>query len=230
MARETCRELGRVADAFEAERWGSWFHGRMWDQREKVPASRHLDWAFVLGAPLADEIAAVGDGAAKAALMTLAWLDGGPLGALCRDLEANLDDVETPAWADGIGTAELTRAATSRSPGDGEVLVFDVQRPGDEPHTLVVYIDELNGGIAKHLRLLRGFDEVAGLLQPSPSRLGSSMSFEFVDLTWACDQAQTAIELTDGEEDPPLAEFYADHRAIALARLAPYLTPPALAA
>lgn len=223
VAREMVEDVGRVADAFEAERWASWVHGKMWEQRFKAPPTRHLDWALVLGAQVADDIATIGTPAAKGCLYALSWADQGPFGALCEKLISDLAAIETPEWAERIGDTRLTRAAADSRPGDGKVIVFDVQRRGDTPHTLCAYIDDTRGGIAKHLQLLHPFHELpmAGTRGARPDDAG--MWFVPTDVRRACHAVREAIELTDNTEDPPLGEVYAENRAIALARIAPYL-------
>jgi hypothetical protein len=221
VALEMVRDLGEVADPFEAERWASWLHGKMWEQRYKAPPTRHLDWALVLGAQIADDIAQLGDPAAKAALHALAWADQGPFGALCEKLISDLADVETPAWALEIGRVELVRAAIDERPDEGGVVIFDVRRH-DKRHTLSVLISGASGGIAKHLALMDDFERlpVAG---GTASRDGSEFWFVPLDVTRACARARQALVRTDAAEDADVDENYYAHRAMALARISPYL-------
>jgi hypothetical protein len=223
VAQEMVEDVGRVADAFEAERWASWVHGKMWEQRFKAPPTRHLDWALVLGAQVADDIAALGTRAAKGCLHALSWADQGPFGALCEKLVSDLAGVETPDWARRIGDTRLTRAAADCRPDEGKVIVFDVQRRGDPPHSLCAYIDDTRDGLAKHLQLLHPFHELpmAGTREARPDDEG--MWFVPTGVRQACGAVRAAIERTDDTEDPPLGELYAENRAMALARIAPYL-------
>jgi hypothetical protein len=220
VAREMVQDLGGVADPFEAERWASWLHGQMWEQRYKVPETRYLDWALVLGVTVAEDIAAIGDGAAKAALSALSWADRGPFGALCDKLMSELPHVRTPDWATRIGQVQVVRAAADRRPGEGEVILFDVRRDDDrQAHSLCVYIDETLGGIAKHLRLLHPFDEVTA---GEAAADDPTMSFIPVDLGWACRSVAKAVAATDAAAGATVSDGYADNRAMALARIAPY--------
>lgn len=222
IALEMVRDVGRVADPFEAERWASWVHGKIWEQRYKAPPTRHLDWALVLGAQIAEDVAELGDGDAKACLHALSWADQGPFGALCEKLISDLGEIELPAWAERIGDVELSRAAFDRREGDATIVLFDVRRDGSDPHTLAVYVDERHGGIARHLHLMLPFEEmpVAG---GGNARADSPFWFVPADVGWACREAQRAVGLTDAAEDPPLGEIYAENRAMTLARVAPYV-------
>jgi hypothetical protein len=226
IAAEMVRDVGRVADPFEAERWASWVHGKIWEQRYKAPPTRHLDWALVLGARIAEDLAEIGTADAKACLYALSWADQGAFGALCEKLISDLGHVEMPAWAHRISEVELVRAAADQRPGDATVLLFDVRREGNDPHTLCVYVDERHDGIAKHLHLMLPFEEmpVAGC---AASRQDSPMWFVPVGLGWACRQARQAVQRTDEDDDPPIGEIYAENRAMTLARVAPYVVEAA---
>lgn len=222
VAQEMVRDLGEVADPFEAERWASWVHGKMWEQRYKAPPTRHLDWALVLGAQIADDIAQLGDSSAKAALQALAWADQGPFGALCEKLITDLADVEMPRWGLEVGRVELARAAIDERPDEGAVVIFDVRRRGKRPHTLGVMISGASGGIAKHLSLMDNFDllPVAG----GPKiRDGSPFWFVPIDVARACRRVHAALLATDAAVDPDVDENYYANRAMAMARIAPHL-------
>jgi hypothetical protein len=172
---------------------------------------------------VAEDIADIGTPEAKACLFALSWADQGPFGALCEKLITDLGQIETPLWATRIGTTRLARAAADQRPGDGKVIVFDVQRRFSDPHSLCVYIDEIRGGIAKYLRLLHPFHELPMAGTPGADPSDDGMWFVPVDLRWACREVQTAVELTDETQDPPVDEWYAENRALTLARIAPYL-------
>lgn len=218
-----CRSLERPVDPLEAEQLASRQHGRMWELRHQATTRRQPNWSFGLGAPFARQVARFGGAGAKALLITYGYLAPPRLGRLCLDLARDLD-VPAPDWTAEIGSAELTRAAVDRRPGDGEIVLLEFRRGRRQPFTLAVFVSATKGGIAKRYALMMPFEGIAEHGDPDGPFTANEMCFSPLDAGEACDRIRLAIERADEVDasrlDIPSAKAL---RALTLARIRPYL-------
>ena len=219
------RDVGKMETTLALEWWVSWLFGEMWRRRGKLlPVDCEVPWELALGAPIVDDMAAVGGRNAWLALRTIARFDRGELGWRAFELASELceqcdEDFELPDHVRYVGRATITQAAVTPPDPDGEV-VFVESRAGDEdPSTVAVFIDARRGGIAKALGLVRGLDEIAELERREhggrPNRLNHRVAFDPTD---ACGTLREALQRTDLLLSPPVDDTYISGRAFALSR------------
>src|ERR1700742_611096 len=158
--RGLCREALALTSALEAECWISSLLGQLWEQREQA-APLELDRAFVLGAPFVEQLARSGVPGARLALQSIAWIDRGGLGARCAQLADGLTREALPGWARGRRPVVVRRALSAGREGEGEILCLDVDGGGRIGHTLAVFVDARQAGVAKHIHVLTPIDEWA---------------------------------------------------------------------
>lgn len=223
-----CQALEQIDEPLEAERLASRLHGRMWELRRGATTPLQPNWSFGLGAPFARELARIGGTGAKGLLLAYGHLAPPRLMRLCRELANDLG-VPAPPWAEDIPTAELTRAAVSRRrPGEDEAVMIEFRRDPHQAFALAVFIKATKGGIAKHYALVKPFDAFAQLGDPDGDFSADGISFSPIAADAACERVSLAIDRAD-DVDPGLINVSSakDFRALALARIRPYLDQPA---
>ena len=212
------RDAAKLGSVYEAEYFVSSLLGQFWERRACAPPLEGFDQDLVLGAALAQDLAANGGRGSRLVLQTIGRLARGGLGALAADLAREMDD-ELPAWAADLGRSRATSAVCASAPGDGVSIVLEVAGAGMVDHAIALFIDERRGGIAKHLGLIYGeADRPGGLV----SELGGGPA----DIRDAARQVLDAIRITDGRPDAPVGETFATLRMIAIARAASALPGP----
>jgi hypothetical protein len=152
--RHDCREL---TSALEVERVVSLFLPFWGD------SSRYYDMDEIeaAGLGLVDELERAGDTAALLVLRGFAAVGHATLAAASA-AAAERGRVFVPSWAEHIGRAEATDAMVLRDPeGEGWAGVFiEYEYADGAPHSLAAYIDHDRGGIAKHVSLVKRFDDL----------------------------------------------------------------------
>jgi hypothetical protein len=223
-------DVDRMETTLELEWWASWLFGEMWRRRARVPADCQESWELVLGAPIVEDMAAVGGRAGHRALTALARFDRGELGSRAFDLACGLreaapdDEWELPDHIRRVGRATITQAEVTVPDPDGEALFLESRSGDEEPTTLAVFIDARLGGIAKRLGLVRSLDEIAEIerreqggspYRPDRYELSNRVVLDPVE---GCRRLRDALLLTDLLLWPPVEDDYIAHRALALSR------------
>jgi hypothetical protein len=172
---------------------------------------------LIVGRPIIESIAEVGGAGSKVALLALGRIDRGALGqAACRLADGLTES--TPRWLADVGTAPVVGAFSAYSPGDGEVIMLDVDCLACA-HMVVVFVDARLGGLAKHIRVLRRIDPLS--VDESD---GAGFRFRASDRDLACGRVRNAIELSESAPGAPIDASFSQNRALAIARLAPRAT------
>jgi hypothetical protein len=214
--RALCREALSLRSALEMDCWISSLLGQIWEQRAAAPPVRELDQTFALGVPMMEQIARYGGPGARLTLEAVASVERGGLGVRCGQLAQELPRQRIPRWARRQGSVRLSGALIATVPGDGEVIFLQASGGGRVTHTVSVFVDLRQGGIAKHIALLEPIrvwvDEALG----PDGQLGA----EGVPIApaRASERIVEAIRRTDESEDPILGETFVELRAFALAR------------
>ena len=214
--RGLCREALELRSALDMECWISSLLGQIWEQRRAAPAVDDLDQVFALGAPMMEQIARYGGPGARLTLHAVACVDGGGLGVRCGQLADELSRQRLPRWARERGSVAVRKAMTATVAGDGEVICLEASGGGRITHTVTVFVDLRQGGIAKHVRLLQPLDVWArDAFGP-----GGALGAPGVTLppARACERVIEAIQRTDEHEHPLLGDGFVELRALALAR------------
>jgi hypothetical protein len=229
-AQGLCAAAELLTSPIDLEQWASMLLGEVWERVDIFVKDGVARRAMAQGAWLLRYIAEVGGLGAAMALAGVERLDAGPLGARARELADRLEEVELPDWISYAGRVQPTRAMLVENPGLGELILLEagsVEGPV-VPHTLAVYIDLSQGGIAKHLALLQ---PLSVMLDPEARLLdlpGAPPPVE-IDLARATARVRGSIELTDAEVEPGVTESYPRLRAIASSRVGPLVPAGALA-
>jgi hypothetical protein len=140
------------------------------------------------------------------------------LGLLASELATSVADAAVPDWIEKVGAARIVQAFSAHAPGDGEALMLASEPVGETDHMLAVFISNRLGGIAKHLSLTKLFDPS----DPASHRdagNGRPLRFRVVDHVLACQRVRTAIDLSDEASMGCVGPEFADHRALAIARI-----------
>jgi hypothetical protein len=222
-----CREALALRSALEMDCWISSLLGQLWEQRHEAPPLE-LERSFVLGAPLAEQLAGTGPPGARLVLQAIATLDRGALGWRCAQLADGLRGEPLPAWARRRRPVRVSRAVSARVAGDGEVLFLGARGGGRRAHTLAVYVDERQGGVAKHIHVLDSLnvwaEEVLG-----PHRALGAPGVELVPAV-AAERIVEAIGRTDAEPAAIAEDSVGVLRALALSRAGDVRCAPASSA
>jgi hypothetical protein len=213
--RGLCREARALTSALEMECWISSLLGQLWEQRDQAPPLE-LDRAFVLGGPFAEQIARSGAPGARLTLQAIAWVDRGGLGARCAQLADGLGDQVLPVWARDRGPVAVRRALRAGRDGEGEILCLAAEGGGRIAHTLAVFVDARQRGVAKHIHVL---DALEGWAEEALGE-GGTLGTVGVELPvpTAGERVIEAIARTEANPDAIVSESFADLRALALAR------------
>jgi hypothetical protein len=214
--RGLCREALSLRSALDMDCWISSLLGQIWEQRASAPPVQELDQAFALGASMMDQIARYGGPGARLTLHAVASVDRGGLGLRCGQLAQELARQRLPRWARNAGPVTLSGALIATVPGDGEAIFLQASGGGRITHTVSVFVDLRQGGIAKHIALLGPIGEwekeafgPAGALGAEGVRVAPARASERI---------VAAIRRTDEHEHPFLGETFVELRALALAR------------
>lgn len=197
----------------DLERFVGSLLGRIWERRLLLGADEQPRYALVLGSPIVASIAEHGGAGAPTLLRAIESLERGALARHAGQLARGLPRVGVPDWIEQVGTAEVTRAFSASSPGEGEAILLEACT-GARGNTTAVFIDGRLGGIVKHIGLLEPVDAVTeGHVGPR-----SRIAWAPADPVLACRRVRLAIDATDSMPHPPVADTYAELRAIAAAR------------
>jgi hypothetical protein len=211
-----CCYVATIDAPLQLEMWASWLLGQVWERCAVELVDGRVVRAFQGGVGNADELARAGEPGAMMALLALDGIDHGPIGERAWELALSVADYSLPSWIPWVGHADITRAMAASSP-DGDMVLIEAWRP-DESHTIAVYIDHRLGGIAKHLGVIRPIDYLLEHDWDSDEDESFMRQMRVVDPAWACRRIRAASELTDTTPDPPVAERFAELRALALSR------------
>jgi len=214
--RGLCREALSLRSALDMDCWISSLLGQIWEQRAAAPPVQELDQTFALGASMMEQVARYGGPGARLTLHAVASLDRGGLGIRCGQLAQELSRQRLPRWARTCGPVTLSGALIATVPDDGEVLFLQASGGGRIVHTVSVFVDLRQGGIAKHIALL----EPIGVWVDEAFGPDGALGAEGVPI--APDRASKriveAIGRTDECEHPILGETFVELRSFALAR------------
>lgn len=213
-ARRMSEDAGRRTLPLEIEWWASCFLGELWELRHRVDYDDA--WPVLLGAPIAEDIAAIGGTGAKRALLAISRVDPTMLGVICSDLASELS-APVPDWLDQVGAAKVTEAAWHRRPTEGEVILLGLDRLGGPSHSIVAFVDEWQDSLAKHLRVMGPFDEARKSFNPAEPRSAPPVILKSTEPAFVCKRIESAMRLTDEAPLPRLGDQYAGIRALALA-------------
>src|SRR4051812_700236 len=214
------REAAALEDALDAELWASLLLGTLWSRRDLLADEEEADVAA--GGPLIAAIASVGGEGALAALVAIgegADTQLGPI-ALTHAEQLRSRGVRPPRWADAITEPEIVGTAVMREDiyDDGMTILIEARHPGDEPHTVGVYIDHNLGGLAKDILMAESIASVSAIVAAENDR--HQVRVEPMLPGEACERIHKAIELTDRTLGAPVGEDYQALRAFALLRAA----------
>jgi len=184
-----------------------------------VGAKGGVDPLVLLGRPILMSFAEVGDNQGKTALTAVSRIARDPLGRLAGDLATSLGDAPVPDWIERVGSPKIARAFAERSPGDGEALLLEADVVGDGAHMLAVFIADRIGGAASVLALTKKLDPADASCLDPVSRAGRRLRFRPVDPALACRRALEAIQRSDDVRGAGIDENFAEHRALAIARV-----------
>jgi hypothetical protein len=218
--RGLCREALSLRSALEMDCWISSLLGQIWEQRASAPPVQELDQTFALGASMMEQIARYGGPGARLTLHAVASVEPGGLGIRCGQLAQELSRQRLPRWARDAGPVRLSGARIATVPGDGEAIFLQASGGGRTAHTVSVFVDLRQGGIAKHIALLGPI----GAWEKQAFGPNGDLGAEGVRVppARASEHIVAAIRRTDEHEDPVLGETFVDLRAFALARAAPH--------
>jgi hypothetical protein len=214
--RALCREAQSLRSALEMDCWISSLLGQIWEQRGAAPPVREFDRTFALGVPMMEQIARYGGPGARLTLHAVASVERGGLGVRCSQLADELKRQRLPRWARNLGRMTLSGALIATVPKDGEVIFLQASGGGRVTHTVSVFVDLRQDGIAKHIALVQPIAVWADEALGPDGELGA----EGVPVTpaHASRRIVEAIRRTDECADPILGETFAELRALALAR------------
>lgn len=210
-----CGEALALGSVLEMECWISSVLGQLWEQRYEAPPLE-LEPAFVLGVPVAEQLARSGVPGARLVLQAIASVDRGALGARCAQLVDGLHREPLPSWARRRRSARVWRAVAAGIRGDGEVVCLGARGGGRPSHTLAVFVDERQGGVAKHIHVLDALEVWAEQVLGPRGTLGAPG----VELTppAAAERIVDAIRRTDESRDAIVEDSVGALRALALSR------------
>jgi hypothetical protein len=218
--RGLCREALSLRSALDMDCWISSLLGQIWEQRAAAPPVQELDRTFALGASMMEQIARYGGPGARLTLHAVASVDHGALGVRCGQLAQELSRQRLPRWARDAGPVMASRALIATVPDDGEVIFLQVSGGGRIAHTVSVFVDLRQDGIAKHIALLEPIGAWAQAAFGPDGDLGAEAVR--VPPARACEGIIEAIRRTDEHERPVLGETFVELRAFALARAGSY--------
>lgn len=207
------QDAAQLAGPLELEWWASCLLGQLWELRHRVEYDD--GWPVLLGAPIVHDIASVGGTGAKLALLGLARIDPTMLGVICADLAGELA-APVPDWIDQVGQAKVVQAAWHRRPSEGEVILLGLDRLGKPCHSIVVFIDEWQDGLAKKLAVMRPFEDALRSFNP-PEPRSTPLVLQPTEPSFVCRRIESAMRLTDESPFPRLGDQYPGGRALALA-------------
>jgi hypothetical protein len=214
--RALCREALSLRSALEMDCWISSLLGQIWEQRGAAPPVRELDRTFALGVPMMEQIARYGGPGARLTLHAVASVDRGGLGVRCDQLAQQLSRQRLPRWARQQGSVTLSGALIATVPGDGEVIFLQASGGGRITHTVSVFVDLRQGGVAKHIALLEPIAVWVDAAFGPEGELGAEGVR--VAPARASERIVEAIRRTDERRHPILGETFVELRAFALAR------------
>jgi hypothetical protein len=214
--RGLCREARSLRSALDMDCWISSLLGQIWEQHGAAPPVPELDRTFALGASMMEQIARYGGPGARLTLHAVASVDRGGLGVRCGQLAQELSRQRLPTWARHRSPVTVSGALIARVPDDGELIFLQASGGGRIAHTVSVFVDLRQGGIAKHIAVLEPIGVWADEAFGPDGELGAEGVR--VPPARACERIVAAIRRTDEHRQPDLGETFVELRALALAR------------
>lgn len=140
-----------LGSALDAEAWASHLLGTFHQQRHELPFPQavEVDPALLFGEPLVTRLATFDDPGARVALVSIAAVDGGNLGALAAQLLASSTPVVgAPRSIEQIGESKVIGAALMREQvfDDARTVLLESRHPDGETMAVGVLIDRNLGG------------------------------------------------------------------------------------
>jgi hypothetical protein len=210
------RDADEIADALEAEEWGSCLIGTM---HGGVVPSEEVEAAVL--PRFVEALEALGTRRALATLRALGAV-GAPeharraAGAGDRLAATGLPE---PPWATELGGARPTAAALMYEEAfdDGLSVMVEFTGPGVRTHTVAVYIDHNLGGLVKHVFLAGPLSEIRADFERAPGRAGAAM--RDLDFAEARARVEAGLDILDHTWDPPVNEDVHSLRALIESRV-----------
>lgn len=232
------RELLAVRSPLDAELIVSEILGSWWGQR--VPDG---DVEEVIGEALVAHAGAARTPAALALLTGVAYM-GTPRQAAMAEraaLELMADGVARPGWADRVGMVEPEACYASRDVyGDQDSIICTYTYGGTERHALVILVDRNKAGAVQPSSgpftpaARAGRPPTSGMVRDAwvssrveklldhcrrEGRDNPLMRFEQLDSRDTKALLQSALDLTDSTDDPPVNENFGAYHAFVRARV-----------
>lgn len=232
------RELLAVRSPLDAELIVSEILGSWWGQR--VPDG---DVEEVIGEALVGYAAAAATPAALALLTGIAYM-GTPRQAAKAEraaLQLMSDGVARPGWADRVGMVEPEACFASRDVyGDQDSVICTYTYGGSERHALVILVDRNRAGVVQPRvgpfapAAPAGRPPASGMVRDAwvssrvdrlldhcrrEGRENPLMRFEELDPRDTKALLQSALDLTDETDDPPVNENFGSYHAFVRARV-----------
>ena len=217
MAEIASRDAHEPTTALEAEQWASCLIGTL--HLRPMPGD-DVEAMFLPG--FVDALEALGTTAALATLRALAAVAAPDHARLARAAGDRLavSGVAEPPWAGGFDRHRPTAAAlmSEEAFDDGVSVMVEFGTPGDEPHTLGIYVDHNMGGLVKDVFLAGPLDEVRSQFdRRGPDGVG--LSIRELDHAEARGRVDAALYMLDHTLDPPVSEDVRLMRALIGARM-----------
>jgi hypothetical protein len=212
-----------MEDSLTLERWASSFVGRTWERGWRHQNETEEDCGFALGAAMIEAIADVGGRGAAMALTAISELGDDDVAMHAASWAKQIEDPSVPEWVAEVGQANVIRALVAYSPCESEVVFVEADQPSFGLHTILVYIDNQWGGVAKHIALLQPVDSISAKFEAGLTGPGGLIP---VEPELACTRILHAMWLTDDRPGVAIGDDYADLRAIAFARVCARPAPP----
>ncbi len=204
------------SDALEAELWAS---GMVYTWRAGARPGVDVDQVF--GAGLVGALEKLGGAGALAALRAMAAVGAESYVLLVREAADRLVQagVAEPSWSGEVGRSRPVAALLmcEEAFDDGVSVLVEFTTPGDERHTLGVYIDHNMGGLVKDAFLAGPLAQVSATLARHDT---TSVPLELreLDLAEARVRIDAALYMLDHTIDPPVEEDVRPLRALIQAR------------
>ncbi|MEO3827819.1 hypothetical protein [Actinomadura sp. B10D3] len=232
------RELLAVRSPLDAELIVSEILGSWWGQR--VPDG---DVEEVIGEALVSHAGAARTPAALALLTGVAYMGTSRQAAMAERaaLELMADGVARPGWADRVGMVEPEACYVSRDVyGDQDSVICTYTYGGSERHALVILVDRNKAGAVQPSTgpftpaARAGRPPASGLVRDAwvssqvdklldhcrrEGRDNPLMRFEQLDSRDTKALLQSALDLTNTTDDPPVSENFGSYQAFVRARV-----------
>jgi len=218
MAEVAAAGASELSCALEAEEWasamiGSWRGG----------LTRDPDIDRLFGAGLARKLEELGGPAALTALRALGSVGEESYAPLAERAARRLAraGMREPAWVKALGHAGPAQAMLMCSDDgfdDGVSVLVEFAAPGEDPHTLGIYIDHNLGGLVKDV-FIAGRIAIVSEQFVAQAAKDKAVSPTEIDLADARARVECALEMLDHTLAPPVSEDVFPLRTFMRARM-----------